>query len=75
MQTFELSSSMQLSVPRNKCQPLKIVSLGDSLVYGFGNPEKGGWVEQLRRWWMLPDSSGHVLYNLGVRGDTYGKLR
>ncbi|YAF94910.1 MAG: GDSL-type esterase/lipase family protein [Nodularia sp. CChRGM 3473] len=70
MQTFELSSSMQLSVPRNKCQPLKIVALGDSLVYGFGDPEKGGWVEQLRRWWILPDSSGHVLYNLGVRGDS-----
>jgi lysophospholipase L1-like esterase len=69
MQTFELPSSMQLSVPLNQCQPLKIIALGDSLVYGFGDPDKGGWVEQLRRWWMLPDSSGHVLYNLGVRGD------
>ena len=29
----------------------------------------GGWVERLRRTWMLPESSGHVLYNLGVRGD------
>ncbi|WP_414563279.1 MULTISPECIES: GDSL-type esterase/lipase family protein [unclassified Anabaena] len=69
MQTFELSSSMQLSVAPTQCQPLKIIALGDSLVYGFGDPERGGWVEQLRRWWMLPDSSGHVLYNLGVRGD------
>ncbi|AHJ30688.1 GDSL-type esterase/lipase family protein [Nodularia spumigena] len=69
MQTFELSSSMQLVEPPKQCQPLKIIALGDSLVYGFGDPEKGGWVEQLRRWWMLPDSSGHVLYNLGVRGD------
>jgi lysophospholipase L1-like esterase len=69
MQTFELPSSMQLSVPRNQCQPLKIIALGDSLVYGFGDPERGGWIEQLRRWWMLPDSAGHVLYNLGVRGD------
>lgn len=69
MQTFELSSSMQLSVAPTPCQPLKIIALGDSLVYGFGDPERGGWVEQLRRWWMLPDSSGHVLYNLGVRGD------
>lgn len=49
--------------------PLKLVALGDSLVYGFGDPEGGGWVERLRRLWMLPDSSGHVLYNLGVRGD------
>jgi lysophospholipase L1-like esterase len=49
--------------------PLKIVVLGDSLIYGFGDPEGGGWVERLRRQWMLPDSPGHVLYNLGVRGD------
>ncbi|WP_353932916.1 GDSL-type esterase/lipase family protein [Okeanomitos corallinicola TIOX110] len=68
MQTVKPSSSM-LSVAPKLCQPLKIVALGDSLVYGYGDPEKGGWVEQLRRWWMLPDSVGHVLYNLGVRGD------
>ncbi|NEN89326.1 MAG: G-D-S-L family lipolytic protein [Okeania sp. SIO3H1] len=49
--------------------PLKIVALGDSLVYGFGDHEGGGWVERLRRQWMLPDSAGHVLYNLGVRGN------
>ncbi|QLE54245.1 G-D-S-L family lipolytic protein [Nostoc sp. TCL26-01] len=60
---------MQLSLAPKPCQPLKIIALGDSLVYGFGDPETGGWVEQLRRRWMLPNSSGHVLYNLGVRGD------
>ncbi len=49
--------------------PLKLVVLGDSLVYGFGDHEGGGWVERLRRQWMLPGSPGHVLYNLGVRGD------
>ncbi|MGK7918495.1 MAG: GDSL-type esterase/lipase family protein [Trichodesmium sp.] len=49
--------------------PRKIVALGDSLVYGFGDYEGGGWVERLRRHWMLPDSPGHVLYNLGVRGN------
>lgn len=49
--------------------PLKLVVLGDSIVYGFGDPEGGGWVERLRRRWMSPDSPGHVLYNLGVRGD------
>ncbi|BAY40841.1 lipolytic enzyme, G-D-S-L [Nostoc sp. NIES-2111] len=69
MQTFPTHFSMQLSIAPTQCQPLKIIALGDSLVYGFGDPEKGGWVEQLRRWWMLPGSSGHVLYNLGVRGD------
>lgn len=60
---------MHLLVVPNRCQPLKIIALGDSLVYGFGDPEAGGWVERLRRGWMLPDSVGHVLYNLGVRGD------
>jgi lysophospholipase L1-like esterase len=49
--------------------PLKLVVLGDSIIYGFGDPEGGGWVERLRRQWMFPDSPGHVLYNLGVRGD------
>ena len=49
--------------------PLKLVVLGDSLIYGFGDPEGGGWVERLRRQWMSPDSPGHVIYNLGVRGD------
>ncbi len=69
MQLFVKPSAMQSSVVSNHCQPMKIVALGDSLVYGFGDPEKGGWVEQLRRWWMLPTSPGHTLYSLGVRGD------
>ncbi|KAB8330329.1 G-D-S-L family lipolytic protein [Scytonema tolypothrichoides VB-61278] len=69
MQTFQASSLMHLSVVPKRCHPLKIVALGDSLVYGFGDPEGGGWVERLRRCWMLADSPGHVLYNLGVRGD------
>ncbi|MBD2596794.1 G-D-S-L family lipolytic protein [Nostoc spongiaeforme FACHB-130] len=69
MQTLQALSSMQLSLAPNQCQSLKIVALGDSIVYGFGDPERGGWVEQLRRWWMLPGGAGHVLYNLGVRGD------
>ena len=50
-------------------QSLRLIALGDSLIYGYGDPESGGWVEQLRRRWMVPGSAGHVLYNLGVRGD------
>ena len=50
-------------------QPLKVIALGDSLIYGFGDYIGGGWVERLRRHWMSPDEPGHVLYNLGVRGD------
>ncbi|MEB3233546.1 MAG: GDSL-type esterase/lipase family protein [Leptolyngbyaceae bacterium] len=48
---------------------LRVVALGDSLIYGYGDPVGGGWVEQLRRQWMHPHSPGHVLYNLGIRGD------
>ena len=54
---------------QTQISPLKLVVLGDSIIYGYGDPEGGGWVERLRRQWMSPDSPGHVLYNLGVRGD------
>ena len=69
MRTLLTPDSMQLSTKATQCQPLKIIALGDSLVYGFGDLEGGGWVERLRRCWMSPNSAGHVLYNLGVRGD------
>ena len=53
---------MPLTIPR------KLIVVGDSGVYGWGDPEEGGWCERLRRHWMgLPD--GPVLYPLGVRGD------
>ncbi|NEP02360.1 MAG: G-D-S-L family lipolytic protein [Symploca sp. SIO2E9] len=67
MQTF-VASSVKQFCPRQQ-QPLKLVVMGDSIIYGFGDPEGGGWVERLRRQWMLPDTPGHVIYNLGVRGD------
>lgn len=67
MQTL-VAPRVQQSCPTHQ-QPLKLVVLGDSLIYGFGDPEGGGWVERLRRQWMSPDSPGHVLYNLGIRGD------
>jgi lysophospholipase L1-like esterase len=53
---------MPLTIPR------KLIVVGDSGVYGWGDPEEGGWCERLRRHWMaLP--AGPVLYPLGVRGD------
>jgi lysophospholipase L1-like esterase len=36
----------------------KIVALGDSLVYGYGDPVGGGSAKRLRRLWM--ESAGHV---------------
>jgi lysophospholipase L1-like esterase len=50
--------------------PPKVIVLGDSLVYGYGDAECGGWVERLRRQWLNPGTFGPILYNLGVRGDT-----
>jgi lysophospholipase L1-like esterase len=50
--------------------PLKVLALGDSLIYGYGDTVGGGWVERLRRQWLSPERSGPILYNLGVRGDT-----
>ncbi|WP_036028143.1 GDSL-type esterase/lipase family protein [Leptolyngbya sp. PCC 6406] len=58
-------SSPQVAI----AQPRRIVAIGDSLIYGYGDPEGGGWVERLRRRWFCPETPGHVLYNLGVRGD------
>jgi lysophospholipase L1-like esterase len=53
--------------------PRKLVALGDSGIFGWGDPLEGGWCERLRRHWMeLP--GGPVLYNLGVRGDGLERL-
>lgn len=62
------------SVPQSLSQlhsknPLKIIAIGDSIVYGYGDFVGGGWAERLRRQWMSPESGDRVLYNLGVRGD------
>ena len=59
------ASSISLRVPT----PLKVIAVGDSTIYGYGDPQGGGWVERLRRQWMSPDTAGHIIYNLGVRGD------
>lgn len=76
MQTFASSSDSRISasgittiIRPAAPQTLRIVALGDSMIYGFGDPEGGGWVERLRRQWMSPESPSHALYNLGVRGD------
>ncbi len=59
-------TSLRHPTPKHSV-PLKVIALGDSLIYGFGDPEGGGWVDRLRRQWM---QDGPILYNLGVRGDT-----
>ncbi|MEM8604160.1 MAG: GDSL-type esterase/lipase family protein [Cyanobacteria bacterium P01_H01_bin.121] len=68
-----LGQHLQSQSTRQVIQPLttamRIVALGDSLIYGYGDYEGGGWVERLRRVWMAPNAPHHALYNLGVRGD------
>jgi lysophospholipase L1-like esterase len=72
--SFTVSNNKILLEKLQRRQPLKVVALGDSLVYGFGDFVGGGWVERLRREWMSPQGEGHVLYNLGVRGDRVGQV-
>ncbi|MFZ4640817.1 MAG: GDSL-type esterase/lipase family protein [Nodosilinea sp.] len=69
------SSVSPSSLGLKSTHPQKVVVIGDSCVYGFGDPEGGGWVERLRRLSMTPGSSGAVFYNLGVRGDRVHQVR
>ncbi|AFY36561.1 lipolytic protein G-D-S-L family [[Leptolyngbya] sp. PCC 7376] len=62
-------SSAHINPSYAQKHPLRVLAFGDSLVYGFGDPVRGGWVDQLRLQWMS-SQPGHILYNLGVRGDT-----
>jgi lysophospholipase L1-like esterase len=70
MQTISPASTLTQN-PRFD-HPLKVLAMGDSLVYGYGDPIGGGWAERLRRFWMEED--GPVLYNLGIRGDRVAQV-
>ncbi len=72
MQTISTSNRHQFS--SNTVSPLRIIAVGDSLIYGYGDFVGGGWVERLRRKWMDPELPGHALYNLGIRGDTVARV-
>lgn len=72
--SFVTSNDQVLHKKLQRQQPLKVVALGDSLIYGYGDYVGGGWVERLRREWMSPQGAGHVLYNLGVRGDRVNQV-
>jgi len=75
MTTLNLLQSQAIAF--HSTQPLRVIAFGDSLIYGYGDPINGGWIEQLRRQWMATEygqGQGHVLYNLGVRGDTTAQV-
>ena len=67
--SFTTNNNQVLQKKLQRQQTLKVIALGDSMIYGYGDFVGGGWVERLRRQWMSPQGAGHVLYNLGVRGD------
>ncbi len=48
--------------------PKKLIVIGDSGVYGWGDRDSGGWVERLRLNWMNNPQSP-IIYSLGIRGD------
>ena len=60
---------LNLSVAQQR-QPLKAVVLGDSIVYGFGDTEGGGWVDYTLRVGRRSSDRGvqreHRLVDLGV---------
>lgn len=69
MSMLVTSAEHRTSGMSTKTHPIKVVVLGDSLVYGFGDVEGGGWVDRIRRRSMALGEVGPVFYNLGVRGD------
>ncbi len=51
----------------------KLIIIGDSGVYGWGDLEGGGWCERLRQNWLNLENSP-IIYSLGVRGDGLEKV-
>ncbi len=53
--------------------PKQLIVLGDSSVYGWGDPIGGGWCSRLKQQWMSTEGSP-VIYPLGIRGDGLEKV-
>jgi len=53
--------------------PKKLIIIGDSGVYGWGDTEGGGWCERLRQDWLKSENAP-IIYSLGVRGDGLEKV-
>ncbi len=46
----------------------QLIVIGDSGVYGWGDPQQGGWCDRLKYNWMKQPNTP-IIYPLGVRGD------
>jgi lysophospholipase L1-like esterase len=53
---------------------MKIVALGDNLIYGFGIPLKNSWVELRKCQWIHPYACDRAFYNLSNRGDRVSQV-
>ena len=51
----------------------KLIIIGDSGVYGWGDQDGGGWCERLRQKWLRLENAP-IIYSLGVRGDGLEKV-
>ena len=49
---------------------VRILALGDSLIYGSGLPEADGFVPQLEAWLHAHGAADAVVLNAGVPGET-----
>jgi len=49
---------------------LRILIFGDSITWGAGDPEYGGWVTHLRRFFETHGYGNVEVFNLGIPGDT-----
>jgi lysophospholipase L1-like esterase len=51
----------------------KICIFGDSIAWGYYDPDGGGWADRLKNYYVASDKDVDV-YNLGISGDHTGKL-
>ncbi len=49
--------------------PKRIVAIGASDFFGIGDPEEGGFIGRFKTWHETQNKD-HVVYNLGIRGET-----
>ena len=55
--------------PASAAEPVTVLALGDSLTQGYGLPEEGGFVPQMRNWLKGQEVEADLI-NAGVSGDT-----
>lgn len=52
----------------------RIITIGDSIVYGRMDPVHGGWAGRLRSWYLPQNPEKNAVFNLGVGGENTTEL-